>query len=211
MAKSGIALPRMPHRACATAGPRSKWGDEPSTTLGSKREHICVDTSSYSIFSVCSRATHRGEITMTMDPACRCAAIAARLWLPGEAAAAGGTAAARPAPPATVRPAMSHHLRAIPRLAAAILSSGAAANSPPQLAASDLPARAQRPGSSSSKAYYDWFAAMPTAERDRRFRERFDRDRRQSRRHHRCRRARRLARQAARLLRRIDASAADAR
>lgn len=42
-----------------------------------------------------------------------------------------------------------------------------------ELAAKDLPAR-RRAGLERQKAYYDFFAAMPTAERDRRFRDRFD-------------------------------------
>ena len=43
-----------------------------------------------------------------------------------------------------------------------------------QLAAADLPPR-QRTRLEQVKAYYDWFAGLPEADRDRRFRERFDR------------------------------------
>ena len=42
-----------------------------------------------------------------------------------------------------------------------------------ELAVKDLSAR-RRTGLERQKAYYDFFAAMPAAERDRRFRERFD-------------------------------------
>ena len=43
-----------------------------------------------------------------------------------------------------------------------------------QLSAADLPAE-RRPRLEQSKAYYDWLAGLPEAERDARFRERFDR------------------------------------
>ena len=43
-----------------------------------------------------------------------------------------------------------------------------------QLSASDLPAP-RRSRLEQSKAYYDWLAGLPAAERDARFRERFDR------------------------------------
>jgi hypothetical protein len=43
-----------------------------------------------------------------------------------------------------------------------------------QLSASDLPAQ-RRSRLEQSKAYYDWLAHLPAAERDARFRERFDR------------------------------------
>ena len=42
-----------------------------------------------------------------------------------------------------------------------------------QLSAADLPAR-QKTRLEEVKAYYDWLAGLPEAERDRRFRERFD-------------------------------------
>jgi hypothetical protein len=42
-----------------------------------------------------------------------------------------------------------------------------------QLAAADLQPR-QRARLEQAKAYYDWFAGLPEADRDRRFRERFD-------------------------------------
>ena len=42
-----------------------------------------------------------------------------------------------------------------------------------QLAATDLPAR-QKARLEEVKAYYDWLAGLPEADRDRRFRERFD-------------------------------------
>lgn len=42
-----------------------------------------------------------------------------------------------------------------------------------ELAAKDVPAQ-RRAALERQKAYYDFFAAMPAAERDRRFRERFD-------------------------------------
>jgi hypothetical protein len=43
-----------------------------------------------------------------------------------------------------------------------------------QLSAADLPAQ-QKARLEQVKAYYDWFAHLPEADRDRRFRERFDR------------------------------------
>ena len=43
-----------------------------------------------------------------------------------------------------------------------------------QLSASDLPAQ-RRSRLEQSKSYYDWLAGLPAAERDKRFRERFDR------------------------------------
>ena len=43
-----------------------------------------------------------------------------------------------------------------------------------QLSATDLPAQ-RRSRLEQSKAYYDWLAGLPAAERDMRFRERFDR------------------------------------
>ena len=62
-----------------------------------------------------------------------------------------------------------------------------------QLAAADLsPTRKTR--LEETRAYYKWLADMPEAERDQRFRERFERIDSQSRRRHRHRRARRLAR-----------------
>src|SRR5438874_549716 len=42
-----------------------------------------------------------------------------------------------------------------------------------QLAAADLPPR-QKTRLQETKAYYDWLAGLPEADRDRRFRERFD-------------------------------------
>ena len=43
-----------------------------------------------------------------------------------------------------------------------------------QLSAADLPER-QKTRLEETRAYYDWLAALPAADRDRRFRERFDR------------------------------------
>ena len=93
-------------------------------------------------------------------------AIAATLWLPGEAAQP-----AAPAAPAASTEAISFEqyrdwrLNLIERR-----QSGVAV----ELAAADLPAL-QKSRLERSKAYYDWLAGLPAAERDRRFRERFDR------------------------------------
>jgi hypothetical protein len=97
-------------------------------------------------------------------------AIAATLWLPGEAA--------QPAAPATspVTPAASAEtisfeqyrewrLNLIERRQSELAV---------ELAASGLPA-GQKIRLEHTKAYYDWLAELPGADRDRRFRERFDR------------------------------------
>jgi hypothetical protein len=90
-------------------------------------------------------------------------AITATLWLPGEAA--------QPAAPAASAQSISFEqyrdwrLNMIERR-----QSGLAV----ELAAADLPAL-QKTRLERSKAYYDWLAGLPAADRDRRFRERFDR------------------------------------
>jgi hypothetical protein len=106
-------------------------------------------------------------------------AIGAALWLPGEAAqpvppagtAAQTAAAAPPRPAGETAEAITfqqyrdwrieHLQRRRDDLAA-------------QLAATGLPP-GQRTRLEHAKAYYDWLAGLPEAERDRRFRERFDR------------------------------------
>ena len=90
-------------------------------------------------------------------------AIAATLWLPGEAA--------QPAAPAASAESISFEqyrdwrLNMIERRQSELAV---------ELAAPDLPAL-QKTRLEHSKAYYDWLAGLPAAERDRRFRERFDR------------------------------------
>ena len=90
-------------------------------------------------------------------------AIAATLWLPGEAA--------QPAAPAASTESISFEqyrdwrLNFIERRQSELAV---------ELAAADLPAL-QKTRLERSKAYFDWFAGLPVAERDRRFRERFDR------------------------------------
>lgn len=119
------------------------------------------------------------------------AAIAATLWLPGEAAQTGSPAAAQ------VVPAGAAPVAAAAAAPAAGTAMAASRRDEPitfeqyrdwrlnfidrrrsdlavQLSASDLPAR-QKPRLEQVKAYYDWLAGLSDAERDRRFRERFDR------------------------------------
>src|SRR5436305_3184062 len=105
------------------------------------------------------------------------AATAATLWLPGEAPQPASPPATPVAAPAAVAPLpggdepitfeqyrdwrLSYIERRRSELAV-------------QLSAADLPAR-QKTRLEQVKAYYDWLAALPEADRDRRFRERFDR------------------------------------
>jgi hypothetical protein len=104
-------------------------------------------------------------------------AIAATLWLPGEAARAaspGGDAAQPAAPAATIARAdnpitfeeyRDWRLNFIERRQGDLAS---------QLAAADL-AAPQKARLEEAKAYYDWQAGLSESDRDRRFRERFDR------------------------------------
>ena len=90
------------------------------------------------------------------------AVIAVGLWLPGQAA--------QPAPAAendqiTFEQYRDWRMDFIERRQAQLGT---------QLAATGLPAR-QRSRLEQVKAYYDWLAGLPEADRDRRFRERFDR------------------------------------
>jgi hypothetical protein len=91
------------------------------------------------------------------------AAIATTLWLPGEAA--------QPAAPAASADTISFEqyrdwrLNFIERRQSELAV---------ELAATDLPAL-QKARLEHTKAYFDWFAGLPAADRDRRFRERFDR------------------------------------
>src|SRR5437867_972842 len=110
-----------------------------------------------------------------------CAAIAATLWLPGEAAQPDARTGAPTATPTAAAP------------TAAAPTGGDEAISFEQyrdwrlnyierrrselaidLAAGELTA-ARKTRLDHIKAYYDWFAGLPEADRDRRFRERFDR------------------------------------
>jgi len=96
-------------------------------------------------------------------------AIAATLWLPGEAAQPAAPAAFAPSAtsdePITFEQYRDWRLNFIERRQSELAV---------ELAASDL-AAAQKTRLERSKAYFDWFAGLPAAERDRRFRERFDR------------------------------------
>src|SRR3954452_1710339 len=89
------------------------------------------------------------------------AVIAASLWLPGRPP--------EPAPPATGDESISFEqyrdwrLHVIERRQTQLAM---------QLSAADLPAR-QKARLEEVKAYYDWMAGLPEADRDRRFRERF--------------------------------------
>jgi hypothetical protein len=99
------------------------------------------------------------------------AVIAAGLWLPGYAAQPAAPTepqAALPAnsdDPITFEQYREWRVQFIERRQTQLTA---------QLAAADLPPR-QRTRLEQVKAYYDWFAGLPEADRDRRFRERFDR------------------------------------
>ena len=106
------------------------------------------------------------------------AAIAATLWLPGEAAQPADPAAAATAPAATARAApratdepitfekyRDWRLNFIERRRGELAA---------ELSAAQLPAW-QKSRLEQSKSYYDWFAGLSEGERDRRFRERFER------------------------------------
>jgi hypothetical protein len=97
------------------------------------------------------------------------AVIAAGLWLPGHAAqpvTPNETQAALPGGDDTItfEQYREWRLRFIERRQTQLTA---------QLAAADLQPR-QRARLEQIKAYYDWFAGLPEADRDRRFRERFD-------------------------------------
>ena len=88
-------------------------------------------------------------------------AIALGLWLPGEAAppaAPGGETI-------TFEQYREWRMNQIERRQAALAA---------RLAAADLPER-EKSRLQQVKAYYDWLAGLPEAERDRRFKERFER------------------------------------
>jgi hypothetical protein len=94
------------------------------------------------------------------------AAIAATLWLPGEAAQPTAPAATPGADsPITFEQYRDWRLNFIERRQGELAR---------QLAAANLPAR-QKARLEQVKAYYDWLAGLPEADRDQRFRERFDR------------------------------------
>jgi hypothetical protein len=94
------------------------------------------------------------------------AAIAATLWLPGEAAQPGAPTAATAADaPITFEQYRDWRVNFNERRRGELAA---------QLAATDLPA-AQRARLEGIKAYYDRLAGLPDAERDRSFRERFER------------------------------------
>ena len=98
------------------------------------------------------------------------AVIAAGLWVPGQAAQPATPnetqAAALPGAddPITFEQYREWRLRYIERRQTQLTA---------QLAVADLQPR-QRARLEQVKAYYDWFAGLPAADRDRRFRERFD-------------------------------------
>lgn len=101
-----------------------------------------------------------------------CAAILATLWLPGEAAEPASSAA--PSVAASVKGVadkISFEQYREWRLAFNERRRGEIAV---QLAAADLPAP-RKTRLEQVKAYYDWLSGLSEADRDRRFRERFDR------------------------------------
>jgi hypothetical protein len=95
------------------------------------------------------------------------AAIAATVWLPGEAAQPAAPAAATAAAddPITFEQYRDWRLNFNERRRSELAV---------QLSASDLPA-GQKTRLEQIKAYYDRLAGLPATDRDRRFRERFDR------------------------------------
>ena len=92
------------------------------------------------------------------------AAIAATLSLPGQAAQPAAPVGAS-GDPITFEQYRDWRLAFIERRQSDLAR---------QLAAADLPAR-QKARLEQVKAYYDWLAGLPEPDRDRRFRERFDR------------------------------------
>src|SRR5205085_9956433 len=127
-------------------------------------------------FMVCSLRSHStdpGETPMKWMLFAASAAIAAGLWLPvtmsyaAQPAAPAETAASLPATgedKITFDQYREWRLRFIERRQTQLAA---------QLAAAELQPR-QRTRLDQTKAYYDWFAGLSDAERDRRFRERFD-------------------------------------
>jgi len=95
------------------------------------------------------------------------AAIAATLWLPGEAAQPAAPASA----PAGAEDAITFEQYRDWRLD---FNERRRSELAVELAATDLPAP-KKARLEQIKAYYDWLAGLPAADRDRRFRERFDR------------------------------------
>ena len=91
------------------------------------------------------------------------AAIAATLWLPADAAQPAPTGAS--GDPITFEQYRDWRLAFIERRQSDLAR---------QLAASDLPVQ-RKARLEQVKAYYDWLAGLPEADRDRRFHERFDR------------------------------------
>ena len=92
------------------------------------------------------------------------AAIAATLWLPGEAAQPAAPAA-QSADAISFEQYRDWRLNQIERRRDELAR---------QLSAADLPER-QKARLEQIKSYYDWLAGLPEADRDHRFRERFDR------------------------------------
>ena len=98
------------------------------------------------------------------------AVIAAGLWLPGQAAQPTAPTDTQAAAPGRADDTISFEqyrewrLRFIEQRQTQLAA---------QLVAADLQPR-QRARLEQVKAYYDWFAGLPEADRDRRFRERFD-------------------------------------
>jgi hypothetical protein len=95
------------------------------------------------------------------------AAIAVTFWLPGEAAQPAASAAATVGTdaPITFEQYRDWRLNFNERRRSELAA---------QLSAADLPA-AQKTRLEQVKSYYDWLAGLPASDRDRRFRERFDR------------------------------------
>jgi hypothetical protein len=98
------------------------------------------------------------------------AVVAAGLWFPGQAAEPGAAADTPAALPAATADSITFdqyrdwRLRFIEQRQTQLAA---------QLTAADLQPR-QRARLEQAKSYYDWFAGLAEAERDRRFRERFD-------------------------------------
>src|SRR5260370_22748399 len=165
MAKSGMTSSRLPVAACAITTPRRQAAVR-GIFLGIKQEHISLTRFAtihiLCLFSYCATKTGGNPMRWTLLAAS--AAIAATLSLPGQAAQPAAPVGAG-GDPITFGQYRDWRLAFIERRQSDLAR---------QLAATDLPAR-QKARLEQVKAYYDWLAGLPAADRDRRFRARFDR------------------------------------
>jgi hypothetical protein len=120
------------------------------------------------------QATQPGGIAMRWTLLAASTAIAATLWLPGEAAQPAAPTPAATATAATATGTAETITFEQYRDWRLNFNERRRSELTVQLAAGDLPAP-RKARLEQVKAYYDWFAALPDSDRDRRFRERFDR------------------------------------